>query len=301
MIEIEATTTIALEALQALVATNYLAKADTKDHAKVVRAIKRFQRHAARPYRMPQPDTAPTFNHAADGVLDDATLKELRLWVQKKWVLPIGRFHVTTFNVAGPKLVQLREDAAIAWTAIVALAATKGATLGGEYGDSARPVRPTAKVGSSHHSFHYCARAVDISQDFTLTANHRYFIASEPSGPQQFWRLWCKTDKQDGSQGIQIRKHTKKHHQFNPATELWIPEGYYVDLTALIQSTGCFERIHAQNGWQGVYNKAEWWHFQYKKDKQPTFLDEMELIGFTEQHLRTCGWTSDALLDHPPG
>jgi hypothetical protein len=292
---------IAIEAVQALVATNYLAKEDVQNHAKIARAITRFQRHAARSYRMPQPDTAPTFNHAADGVLDEATLAQLRLWVQRKWVLPVGRFQVTTFNVGGPKPVQLRQDAAIAWSAIIALATRKGATLGGEYGDSARPVRPSAKKGTSRYSFHYCARAVDISQDFTKSANHRYFIASEPTGPQQFWRIWCKADKQDGSQGTLIGKHAQKQHQFNPAAEIWIPAGYYVDLTALIESTGCFERIHAQAGWQGDYNKAEWWHFQFKKDKQPTFLDEMELIGYTEARLRACGWNSDALLDHPPG
>jgi hypothetical protein len=80
-----------------------------------------------------------------------------------------------------------------------------------------------------------------------------------------------------------------------------LPEGYYIDLTALIESTGKFERIKAQSGWQGSYNKAEWWHFQYKLDKQATFLDEMELIGYSEQKLRSCGWQSDALLDHAPG
>jgi hypothetical protein len=298
---VDVNASIVAEALQALVATHYLSNTDLQDRAKVIRALTRFQRHAARPYRMPQPDAAPTFKHPANGTLDQATLAELRLWVQKKWVLPVGRFHVATFSVGGPKRVQLRQDAAAAWSAIVALAASKGATLAGEYGDSARPVRPSAKSGTSRHSFHYCARAVDISQDFTKSADHRYFVASEPSGGQQFWRVWCKTDKQDGSQGTLIRKHSHKHHQFKPAAEIWIPEGYYVDLTALIESTGCFERIHAQSGWHGVYNKSEWWHFQFKKDKQPTFLDEMELIGYTEARLRACGWNSDALLDHRPG
>jgi hypothetical protein len=86
-----------------------------------------------------------------------------------------------------------------------------------------------------------------------------------------------------------------------PATENWFPEGYYLDLTALIESTNQFERIHAQSGWQGTYNKAEWWHFQFKLDKQSTFLDEMELIGVDEVRLRACGWTTDAMLDHAPG
>jgi hypothetical protein len=72
-------------------------------------------------------------------------------------------------------------------------------------------------------------------------------------------------------------------------------------MTAVIESTGKFERIPAQNGWDGVYNKAEWWHFQYKLAKQATFLDEMELIGYTEAQLRAGGWSSDDALDHAPG
>jgi hypothetical protein len=291
---------VALELLPDLVTLGYLGRADMQNHAKVTRAIKRFQRHAARPYRMPQPDIAPTFTHAADGVCDEVTAAEIRLWVQKKWRLPIGRFQLTTLNV-GTNPVRLRQDAATAWSAIVGQATSKGATLGGQYGDSARAIRPTSKAGASHYSFHYCGRAVDIAQEFTLSASHRYYVVKEAQGPATFWRIWCKTDKQDGSQGVEIKKHTKKWYDFKPATENWFPPGYYVDLTAIIESTNQFERIHAQNGWQGTYNKAEWWHFQYKLGKQPTFLDEMELIGVDEARLRACGWTTDAMLDHAPG
>ena len=291
----------AAELLVDLVTLGYLAKGDMKVHAKVTRAIKRFQRHAARSYRMPQPDVAPTFVHAADGICDEATASEIRLWIQKKWRLPLGRFHISTLNGIGTNPIQLRSDAATAWSAIAALASSKGATLGGQYGDSARAIRPTSKVGASLHSFHYSGRAVDIAQEFTLTANHRYYVVKDQQGPLTFWRVWCKTDKQDGSQGVEVKKHTKKWYDFKSATDNWFPSGYYVDLTQLIESTQKFERIHAQNGWQGKYNKAEWWHFQYKVDKQPTFLDEMELIGVDEARLRACGWTTDAVLDYAPG
>jgi hypothetical protein len=201
---------IAAELTQELITLGYLAHADVANHAKVARAITRFQRHAARRYRMPGPDVSPTFVHAANGVCDAATAAEIRLWIQKKWRLPLGRFHINTLNNIGTKPIRLRQDAATAWSTIVQLATNKGATLGGEYGDSTRGVHPTAKVGASHYSFHYCGRAVDISQDFTKSADHRYYIVKEPKGPDTFWRVWCKTDKQDGGQGVQIRKHTKK-------------------------------------------------------------------------------------------
>jgi hypothetical protein len=79
---------IAAELLRDLVTIGYLAQADIANHAKVTRAITRFQRHAARKYRMPQPDVAPTFVHAADGICDEATANEIRLWIQKKWSYP---------------------------------------------------------------------------------------------------------------------------------------------------------------------------------------------------------------------
>ena len=57
----------------------------------------------------------------------------------------------------------------------------------------------------------------------------------------------------------------------------------------------------AQANWNSAYNKREWWHFQYMIDLQPTFLDEMELIGVSEADLRAAGWSTDADLDHTPG
>jgi hypothetical protein len=51
-------------------------------------------------------------------------------------------------------------------------------------------------------------------------------------------------------------------------------DGSYGPGTQVIESTGKFERISAQGGWHGSYNKTEWWHFQYKLEEQPTFLDE---------------------------
>ena len=88
---------------------------------------------------------------------------------------------------------------------------------------------------------------------------------------------------------------------FTTWQEYDIPAGYYVDMTALIESTSKFERIKAQKGWNGSYNNTEWWHFQFRLDKQETFSDELELVGYTEAQLRTAGWSTNAHLDHKPG
>jgi hypothetical protein len=293
---------IAAEIGSGLATIGYLSAADAANATKLERAVKRFQRHAARKYRMPPPDASggELFTGQPTGARDEATLREVKKWLDRKWKVPIGRFRVRALSVA-TNPVSLREDAATAWEQIVKLADAQGATLHGKYGDSARPVRPTAKVGTSPHSFHYCARAVDICQDFTKNPDRRYWVAQDPQGGTQYWRIYCKTDKPDGSQGTLIRKNTVKWYSFSESMERWLAEGYYVDLTALIESTGTFERIKSQAGWQSVYNKSEWWHFQYKLDKQATFLDEMELIGYSEAKLRSCGWTTDKLLDAAPG
>jgi peptidoglycan hydrolase-like protein with peptidoglycan-binding domain len=286
-----------------LIALGYLGgKADGGYGPGTTRALLRFQRHAARRYRMPQPDAAAaeTFQGVADGTCDATTAQEVRKWIDNGWKLPLDRFALTA--VSAPNAVgKLRSDAAAAWTEIVRLVTSKGGTLAGPYGDTARAVRPTSKVGTSRYSFHYCGRAVDISQALGGGANQRYFIAKESSGASTMWRIYCKTDKQDGAQGVLIRKDTVTCYAFHNWTEYKLKEGYYFDMTAVIESTGKFERIPAQGGWNGSYNKTEWWHFQYKLDKQPTFLDEMELIGYTEAKLKAAGWSSPQLLDHAPG
>jgi len=91
-----------------------------------------------------------------------------------------------------------------------------------------------------------------------------------------------------------------------------IPAGWYIDMTSMIEATGKFKRIPAQKGFDDStktdakqlgdrYNKTEWWHFQYIVDIQATFQDEMELIGVTEDELRSAGWAKDEELDHKPG
>jgi hypothetical protein len=289
------------DVVEGLFATGYLAGEDREQLPKVRRALIRFQRHAARPYRRPLPDAGSDLGLLPTGVCDGRTRAALAEWVARGWTLPLGRFRLHQLRIGEGRPIVLREDAAAAWMEIVLLADSKGATLRGEYGDSARPVRPTSKEGTSRYSFHYAGRAVDISQDFTKSANHRYFVVSDPIGATQYWRILCRTDKQDGSQGSLIRSATVKWHQFNPPAEVPLPEGYYIDLTALIESTGRFQRIKAQGGWESKYNRSEWWHFQYKQDIQATFLDEMELVGYSESKLRACGWTTDEMLDHAPG
>lgn len=290
-----------------LIALGYLPDAEGSRNGgfgpQTARAVTRFQRHAARVYRMPQPDIKPeeAFTGGASGECDYATAQEIRKWRDRKWTLPLGRFAIKDLEVGRVKVGRLREDAAEAWKEIVDLVEEAGGTLEGAYGDTARAVQTTTKVGTSKYSFHYCGRAVDINQSLASGKGQRYYIAKEDSDGNTYWRIYCKTEKQDGTQGTEYKRGSIKCYAFFNWKEYDIPQGYYIDLTALIESTGKFERIKAQSGWNGTYNKTEWWHFQYIVDKQETFLDEMELIGYSEKKLRDAGWATDEALDHKPG
>ena len=79
-----------------------------------------------------------------------------------------------------------------------------------------------------------------------------------------------------------------------------MPAGCYLDVTAEMEKTGDFERISAHNGWQANTDKSEWWHLQWKANKQATFEDECELVGISTKDLKTAGY-SDADMDHLPG
>jgi hypothetical protein len=251
---------------------------------------------------MPQPDVgeAERWKGAATGICDPLTAAEIRKWIERGWKLPLDRFQLASISAPGAS-GRLRSDAATAWNAIVAIVRSKGGTLDGPYGDTTRAPHTNTKAGASKYSFHYCGRAVDINQGLGGGAHQRYYLQKETSGGQTFWRIFCKTDNQDGAQGTFFRAKTVSCYQISGARTYFLPEGYYIDLTGWIESTGRFERIAAQSGWQGSYDKTEWWHFQYKLDKQATFLDEMELIGITEAKLKTGGWATVALLDNKTG
>lgn len=294
-----------------LITLGYLSgKADGVYGGPTKRAVLRFQRHAARVYRMKRATKAKDdvkdadkFSHAADGICDKDTAVQVRKWIDSDWMLPVGRFPLKKLAGGGGRL---REDAADSWDKLVTDVAGKGATLASPYGDTTRPLTVSGTSGSSLYSFHYCGRAVDVNQGFAGGKGQRYWVVREPVGTDVFWRIWCKTDKQDGTQGTKkakgdIKVWTPNKDKKGNFIEYDNKEGYYLDLTAEIQGTGTWERIKAHADYVTNAKAREWWHFQFTTDKQETFLDELELTGTTEKELRAQAWKTDAQLDHKPG
>jgi hypothetical protein len=308
------------------------------------RAISRFQRHAARLYRMDSAKAAAdvaaadVFKGKETGICDADTAAEMRKWIDNKWVNPVGRFALVA--IAGEAGAKMRPDAAKAWEAIMKKVEDKGGSLKGPYGNTFRGLGDGGGAkGSSKWSVHHSGRAVDINQGGKS-------VVKDASGTKMFWRVFQKAAKQDGTQGAKIAKGDHKVFDHKSNTESDIPAGFYIELTAEIQDGTDFKRISAQSSWedrkdydaakakvkalaadpkaaeadkaaakkaetnayQSLYNKQEWWHFQYSKDMQPTFIDELELIGFAEPDVRkvkdkdgVLKWPNDGDLDVAPG
>ncbi len=232
-----------------------------------------------------------------NGVAVQNTAKELRLWVDKKLKAPLGRFKLVP--ISGGKL---RNDIAGLWTTQVQIIKKNDGVIDSPYGDTTRPISFRKSTGgNSLFSLHYTGRAVDLNQGFAGGKNQRYYVVKETVGSDTYWRIYCKTDKQDSSQGKKLLKSQKiKYYSFWAKKEIDLPEAYYVDLTKTLQTAG-FKRIRAHSNWKTNAKGAEWWHFHYDKNLQSTFQDELELLGYDEKALRQNGWNSDAKLDKKPG
>lgn len=114
-----------------LVALGYLNQAQVGAAASVTRAILRFQRHAARAYRMPQPDAADgeRYKGPVDGNPNPETLAQIEKWKRDKKVVPVGRFRLAALADGGAG-ARLRQDAAAAWNAIIERVSAAGGTVG---------------------------------------------------------------------------------------------------------------------------------------------------------------------------
>lgn len=284
-----------IAALASLVSLGYLDAKSNRNSidSTITRAVRRFQRHAGRPYRLPE-NTPDIFHGRDSGVLDSATLIEIEKWIQRGWTLPLGLFALASIPQGG----KLRSDAASAWATIVAKVTSAGGTLEGPYGDTTRGIDFKPGTGASRYSFHYAGRAIDLKQDLAGGRKQRYFVAKELNRDAVYWRIYCKVDGE--ANGTAFKAKTTKYYDFYSRKELDLPAGRYIDLTAMIEADGKFERICAQTGWESNSKKAEWWHFQYTVDRQATIQDELELIGYSQTELLRFGWTIKE-LDHAPG
>ncbi len=94
-------------------------------------------------------------------------------------------------------------------------------------------------------------------------------ITQEERNGQLYWRVFLKTRYQDGSQGMPLKQqpwHLELRYEDNPSVyesggeRTEIPEGYYMDFTALALSRG-WERLPVLANWRSFFNSARFNQF----------------------------------------
>ena len=129
---------------------------------------------------------------------------------------------------------------------------------------------------SAYGSWHKAGRAFDMIFDFNGDGESRLEVVREDVSSETYWRLYLRCARQDGSQGEPIKvnpwdlsyrarsvENPEEGGKLKP-----IPNGYYVDLTALAWEYG-WDRISAHHeedfDWTWHFKALEYWHHE-KRD-----------------------------------
>lgn len=152
-------------------------------------------------------------------------------------------------------------------------------------------------------TWHKAGRALDLALEYKVDGANQMILAREDLGEQIYWRMYLRAAKQDGSQGEPLKESPWLHWWHIVPEEdpeaydaggkrLPIPEGYYVDVTALAKRHG-WERIaaYAIEGdyhWNTDSNGTEYWH--YERTDGLIWWEAMQQIYTPEQLERSVGW-----------
>jgi hypothetical protein len=133
------------------------------------------------------------------------------------------------------------------------------------FGDMMRPKGFTTNTaGVSNTSRHKCGDAFDFNQ-----AETRLVVVEEPRKGHMYFRSYLRCVKQDGTQGQKLSLPKS-----NSAPK------FYCDFTTIAEALG-WHRIRAQSGWQQVWKKREFWHYQMTEGYS---YDEAIKLLYTNPH-----------------
>ena len=124
----------------------------------------------------------------------------------------------------------------------------------------------TKKAGAAEKSRHKCGDAFDYNQ-----GDKHLALVREPRKERMYWRTYLLCAKQDGSQGEPL---VISKERIVPASAASKPKFYY-DFTSAAEALG-WHRIRAQNGFEKVSTKKEFWHYQLTEGY--TFDEALELL-----------------------
>ncbi|MGQ9600896.1 MAG: TolB family protein [Anaerolineae bacterium] len=158
-------------------------------------------------------------------------------------------------------------------------------------------------------SWHKAGRALDLALEFKVDGVDQMLVVREDLGDHVYWRLYLRAALQDGTQGKPLKDNPwlfwwhivpdQDAEAYNAGGKrLPIPDGYYVDITALAKRHG-WERIasYAIVGdyhWQTDSNGTEYWHYERTDGLQ--WWEAMRQIYPLETLEQYVGW--EAGLQH---
>ena len=141
-----------------------------------------------------------------------------------------------------------------------------------ELSDAARDVASYTE-NSQYASWHKSGRAIDTLFDYHLNGELAHEIVKEDYGGETYWRVYLRCVDQSGACG---RPLTGKPWNYSARArtiiapeqggiEKAIPQGYYVDKTAIAREYG-WDRISSYDdgefGWTWNFIAFEYWHYQ---------------------------------------
>lgn len=133
------------------------------------------------------------------------------------------------------------------------------------------PLTALPAPGQPANSWNKAGRAFDLYYREALAFEPRVEVVREEIGAETYWRVFVRTEVQDGSQGEPLRilpwdfqaRYGDEPRFYDEGGKLKeaIPSGYYVDFTALAADYG-WERVPAGSDWRAYFPAINFWHFE---------------------------------------
>ena len=117
----------------------------------------------------------------------------------------------------------------------------------------------SSKPGVAVNSRHKTGQAFDYNQE-----DDRMLVVREPAGDRAFWRTFLLCAKQDGSCGARLDLETENAGRVS---------AYVFDFTAAAEGLG-WGRVPAQDGWERIPTKKEFWHYEMKDSAETAGRDD---------------------------
>jgi TolB protein len=128
--------------------------------------------------------------------------------------------------------------------------------------------------GQPAESWNKAGRAFDFYYREALAFEPRVEVVGEMIGAEIYWRIFLRTEAQDGRQGEPLRdlswdfqaRYGDEPRFYDAGGKLkdTIPAGYYIDFTALAADYG-WQRVPAGADWRAYFPAINFWHFENRQ------------------------------------